>query len=330
MEIFLAEHMGMCKGLRLIMHRTNREITSTNKGDIYLFGELVHNVQAHEQLIKMGVKAQLFSPKDIPDKSRVIVGPHSAPPSILAQISERAKLVDTSCRYVLKVLEVARTLASEGYFIVFIGKSDHEEAEMIKKTIPESLVVSSESDISKLPYDKPLGLVSQSTQTYERYLELANAIEASGHVTKLGMTVCQETHQRQQAVVALAKTVDKMIVIGGRRSNNTIALANTSGRFVPTWHVETAAELQVDWFNKDDRVGVTAGASTPDTIVDKVVKRLGEIDLEKMIAAEKYGFVTGTNRLRWLVTRFRTFVLDRVLSMIEWLQHIRGRNPTGA
>lgn len=328
MEIFLAEHMGMCKGLRLIMHRTNREITSTNKGDIYLFGELVHNDQAHEQLIKMGVKAQLFSPKDISDNSRVIVGPHSAPPSILAQISERAKLVDTSCRYVLKVLEVARSLSSEGYCIVFIGKADHEEAVMIQNAIPGSLVVSVEADVFKLPRDRPLGLVSQSTQTYERYLQLAKVIEANGHITKIGMTVCQETHSRQQAVTALAKRVDKMIVIGGHRSNNTTALANTSQRFVPTWHIETAAELQMGWFDTRDRVGVTAGASTPDAIVDSVVKRLEEIGIEKM--TEKHGLILGTNKLRWLIIRLRTFLLDRILSMIEWIQHLRGRNPTGA
>jgi 4-hydroxy-3-methylbut-2-enyl diphosphate reductase len=329
MEIYLAEHMGMCRGLRLILHRTNREITSPRKDDIYLFRELVHNNQAHEYLLELGVKAQLFDPDDIPNNTRVIVGPHSAPPSVLTQISQRATLVDTSCKFVLKVLEVARALSNEGYRVVFIGMANHEEAEMIQGALPGSLLVSTELDVDKLPRDEPLGLVSQSTQTLERFMKLARFIEASGRIVKIGMTVCQETQNRQISVTALAKQVNKMIVIGGKHSNNTLALTETAQKFVPTWQIETATELKNEWFEADDRVGITAGASTPDVIVNSVVKRLQEINLE-ISSQKKTRFALDANKLRWLLIRIRTLFVNITLSLVEWIQHIRGRNPTGA
>lgn len=327
MEILLAEHMGMCKGLRLIIHRTKRELADAKDEAVYLYRELVHNDQAHEHLLDMGVKAQVFRPEDVPPNSRVIVGPHSAPPSVLVQLGARAKLADTSCVTVLKVLETAQSLFHEGYRVVFVGKADHEEAEMIRNAIPGSLLVSTEADIVTLPYGTPLGLVSQSTGTQERYLELARAIETSGHTTKVGMTVCQETHRRQEAVKALAQRVDKMIVIGGLRSSNSASLANTAKRCVPTWQIETAQELQTTWFQPQDRVGVTAGASTPDFVVAAIIERLQAIAAE-ITAHRWYDFALIVNTCRWQLARLRTFLLDRILATIEWIQYLRGRNPT--
>ena len=324
MQIYLATYMGMCRGLRLILHRTNREVREPSGNDIYLFKNLVHNHQAHKHLLDLGVKAQLFNPDDIPDNSRVIVGPHSAPPSVLRMISERATLIDTSCKFVLKVLVVAKELSKEGYCVVFIGNSNHEEAEMIENAIPDSFILSSENDIDKLPSDKPLGLVSQSTQTLERYLKFAELIKASGRKVKIGMTVCQETHKRQSAVIDLAKRVNKMIVIGGNHSNNTIALTETARKYTTTWQVETADELNPDWFEFEDKVGITAGASTPDTIVDSIVNRLQEINLDVM---SKDTSIT-SNKLRWNIVRMRTSISNIFFSMLEWVQHLRGRNPT--
>lgn len=277
----------------------------------------------------MGAKAQVFGIDEIPLGARVIVGPHSAPPTTLKKISKIANLADTSCKDVLKVLDVAKLFFKQGYRVVFVGVNDHEEAEMIKTSIPGAFIVSEELDIDHLPKNEVLGLVSQSTQTLENFTRLAKSIEDSGRRVVLGMTVCKETQLRQKAAKVLAQQVDKMVVVGDKNSHNTKELTTTCRKYVDTYQVETATELQAEWFGDTDKVGVSAGASTPDFVVDSVVKRLQEIASAKVILGRNKRYVLAMNKFRWETNQVRTLLLDRTLAFIEFIMHLLKRNPTG-
>jgi len=312
MEILLADEWGMCKGLRLIMHLTRQTLRRANDEQIYIYRSLVHNEQAHEALFDMGVRGIMKTVHDVPLGSTVIVGPHSASTLELEQLRNRATLVDTSCRDVIRVLDAARKHYSDGRRVVFVGLHSHEEAISILAEMPDTIIVSNESDVTKIPRDIPIALISQSTGTKELFNRVASTLGEKTDVA-VDCTVCNETHIRQIAATRLAKKCDVVVVIGGRKSHNTNELVNTCRRSAKVYLVETANELETDWFDNTTTVGVTAGASTPDNIVTEVVQRLNEISA----LFEGRRSPSWRNRSRWFYASVKTVVTDMLLLVFQ-------------
>ena len=313
MEILLADTWGMCKGLRLIMHRTHQTLRQRSEEQVFIYRSLVHNEQAHKELFDMGVQGIVKNVQEIPLGATVIVGPHSASAIELKHLKDRAVLIDTSCRDVIRVLDAARQHHATGHCIVFVGLSNHEEAISILTEFPDTLIVSNESDVVKVPRDAPLALISQSTGTKELFDKIANLLKEDASNVTVDCTVCNETHVRQVAAAKLVEKCDTVIVVGGKKSHNTNELANTCRRAAKVHLIETADELQIDWFNHETVVGVTAGASTPDNIVAEVVQRLNEI--ATLLEGQQRHRLQ--NKLRWFFAYTKIKFIDTTLLIFQ-------------
>lgn len=318
MRIVVATHMGQCKGLRRILHRTRSAIRRADGHPVYIFRELVHNRQAHEELLALGAAGVLEDEAGIPANAVLVVGPHSVPRAALAKLRATARVINTSCPTVLRVLTAARAVAHAGRVVVLVGQVEHEETEMVRSEIPDVVVVSCEADLAFLPRGRALGFVSQSTYSVDRYNWLAMVAKARGYDVVQEMTCCTEITERLGAARELARLVDKVVVVGGRNSHNTTLLREACQHIRPTWQIEIAEELQEEWFAATDVVGVTAGASTPDGAIDRVLERLRRIAVTKSPSRAWYRVLHGTSNAGVYLSRAKVKILDLGLRVLEW------------
>jgi 4-hydroxy-3-methylbut-2-enyl diphosphate reductase len=276
MHIQLAEHYGLCFGVRDAIAEAEQ---MAQHGPLTILGELVHNPIVRERLIRAGVReGGLDRPADT---HRVMITAHGASDAARAAWGATGRQVaDGTCPLVRHAHNQLRRLVDAGFFPVVIGKRGHVEVNGLTGDFPEACVVQEEADIVALPFDRGLGLISQTTQPIERVLALVEAIRAErpGSEVRFVDTVCQPTKNRQMALRKLLAECEMLVVVGGRNSNNTlqlVAAAEVAGRTV--LHVERAAELRPEWFEHGQRVGVTAGTSTLRETVAEVCGRLAEI-----------------------------------------------------
>jgi 4-hydroxy-3-methylbut-2-enyl diphosphate reductase len=276
MHIQLAEHYGLCFGVRDAIAEAEQ---MAQHGPLTILGELVHNPIVRERLIRAGVReGGLDRPADT---HRVMITAHGVSDAARAAWGATGRYVaDGTCPLVRHAHNQLRRLVDAGFFPVVIGKRGHVEVNGLTGDFPEACVVQEEADIVELPFDRGLGLISQTTQPIERVLALVEAIRAErpGSEVRFVDTVCQPTKNRQMALRKLLAECEMLVVVGGRNSNNTlqlVAAAEVAGRTV--FHVERAAELRPEWFEHGQRVGVTAGTSTLRETVAEVCGRLAEI-----------------------------------------------------
>jgi 4-hydroxy-3-methylbut-2-enyl diphosphate reductase len=276
MHIQLAEHYGLCFGVRDAIAEAEQ---MAQHGPLTILGELVHNPIVRERLIRAGVReGGLDRPADT---HRVMITAHGVSDAARAAwVATGRQVADGTCPLVRHAHNQLRRLVDAGFFPVVIGKRGHVEVNGLTGDFPEACVVQEEADIVALPFDRGLGLISQTTQPIERVLALVEAIRAErpGSEVRFVDTVCQPTKNRQMALRKLLAECEMLVVVGGRNSNNTlqlVAAAEVAGRTV--FHVERAAELRPEWFEHGQRVGVTAGTSTLRETVAEVCGRLAEI-----------------------------------------------------
>jgi 4-hydroxy-3-methylbut-2-enyl diphosphate reductase len=272
-DIELATAMGMCTGLRRILARTKSEL---RHGPLSVFGEFVHNPKVYDSLAAAGAD-RIDHVNEVEPGARVVIGPHGNRADIKASVSDvGATLIDTSCPRVMRVVDAGIAAHRAGRTVVFVGREGHEEAEMLRATVGTVYVVDRLEDVDALPRG-PLGLVAQSTLTESRYSEVVDSIAATCRSFVVEDTICPETIARQQSALLLANGVDLLVVVGSQRSHNTVALAATCATVTRVVLVNGADELDASWFREVRRVGVTAGASTPDDVVDEVLDCLRQL-----------------------------------------------------
>jgi len=192
-------------------------------------------------------------------------------------VSRGLKVIDATCPFVKKAQQYAGLLKEEGYQVVILGDRDHPEVKGLVSYAGEDVIVL--DDNTPLPKLKPkVGVVVQTTQPVEALKHvLANIVEHAKEI-KVYNTICNSTALRLKETENMARKVDVMIVVGGKNSANTTQLANLCRSLsVKTYHIETAEEIQDNWFEKTKKVGVTAGASTPNWIIKEVEKRIRDI-----------------------------------------------------
>jgi (E)-4-hydroxy-3-methyl-but-2-enyl pyrophosphate reductase len=238
-------------------------------------GPLIHNPQVVRDLESKGVRVA----KSIAEADCAIVMPsHGVPRDVLAEAEAAGlRVIDATCPFVAKVHSRVRALASKGYTVVVVGDAGHSEVKAIRGAAgDDSIVISSVDEVDGHDWGgKKVGIVSQTTQTPERFGEVVGRIAERAAEVVAYNTICYATHDRQTAARGLAPEVEAMFVVGGRNSANTnrlVEICEESG--VPTYHIETASEIDPKWVAGMSVVGLTAGASTPEWIIDEVRMRL--------------------------------------------------------
>lgn len=281
MKVLVAKHAGVCYGVQRALDLAQKTVDETPDKQVYSLGPLIHNPQAVEQLNQSGVI--VADSVDDVEQGALIIRSHGVAPDVIEHAKERGLIViDATCPHVSKAQEAARVLAREGYYIVIVGEADHPEVAGIKAYAGgDALVI---SDASELPHRLPsrrVGVVVQTTQLEEVLSEVTSQLLPLTNELRVYNTICSATSLRQQAARELAAQVDVVVVVGGHNSGNTTRLAEICREVnARTYHVETAQEVQRDWFEGAHIAGVTAGASTPDEQMQGVIQKIEEMDID--------------------------------------------------
>lgn len=274
MEVLLADEAGFCFGVKRAIN-TAYKAASEGAG-VYCLGPIIHNPQEVERLRQAGVMT-VDDLSSLQPGDKVIIRSHGVPPTVLAEACEKGlTVVDLTCPFVAKAQQYAKSLSSEGYQVVVVGEKDHPEVQsIVGHAGGNAAVVETPDDIAGMKFQHRIGVVAQTTQSYGNFSEIVLKLFRLSKELRVYNTICNSTAQRQHAARTLAAKADVMLVVGGRNSANTTRLAmvcRQEGK--PTYHIETAEEIRPEWLEGVTRVGVTAGASTPDWIVDAVVLKL--------------------------------------------------------
>ena len=280
MEVILAKSAGFCYGVSRALN-TVLDAARAQQKPMFTLGPLIHNPQEIEKLESQGVKS-VSDISDIPAGSIVVMPSHGVSESVMDQAKAAdLEIIDVTCPYVNKVHRVAETLAKNGYQVVILGDKGHTEVRGILSTAgEEALVVSEASELCSAKLKDRVGIVAQTTQTRERYQALVAEVSSRAYEVRAYNTICNATSDRQGAALEVAEHVDVMLVVGGRNSANTRRLAEICAHAgVPTHLVEVAGEIDSTWFAGAKKVGVTAGASTPDWIIQEVIRKVEELQV---------------------------------------------------
>lgn len=282
MKILRAREMGFCFGVRRavdIMEETLKE-----RGPMVSLGSVVHNPQVVGRLRDEGLEV-IGDPAEAGGRA-VAITAHGVGPEVIATIEAHgSEIVDTTCPIVTRSQQWAKRLSEEGFAVVIFGDPNHKEMRGVQAWAKgKTLTWRSEKDIELLPDDFPsrIGVLSQTTETEAHFASFVRKLFEVNmdRISELRVlnTLCHATTSQQAATVELARDVSLMIVVGGRESANTRHLADVARECgVQTYHVEEPGEIDAAWLEGHEAVGVTAGASTPDFIIDEVVDRLREL-----------------------------------------------------
>lgn len=277
MKIIRANHLGMCFGVRDAIDLAKQK---SAESPVTVLGQLVHNEHVLEDLKQHGIR---FA--DEPTDARtttVLITAHGASNKRLNLArSAGHHVIEATCPLVHQAHRELRMLLMAGYHPVIIGKPDHVEVLGMTEDLESFDVIETTADTDKLTDHPKLGLVAQTTQPIDRVNELVTRIRdrfPKSDVTFMD-TVCRPTKDRQSAAVDLARQCSVVIVVGGKNSNNTHELVTTCAKHCErVHHVTNANELRASWFDQNDAVGITAGTSTPDWIIDSVETALKEFE----------------------------------------------------
>ena len=272
-EIQIANAAGFCFGVKKAIQKAE------TMDRAFIFGSLIHNPQEVARLASLNKKI-VHSLDEIED-NRVVITAHGLDINVIGQMKEKKlEIIDTTCPLVTKIYNEGQKLQAKGLQIVIIGDPKHVEVKGIASRMNQPIIIYHEEDIEKVPQGSRVGVVCQSTLLMEKFDMFVELLKARCAEVIPVNTICKPTKDRQSAAASLSKLMDVMIVIGGRNSSNTHKLADTCMMNLPhdTYHVETAQELEPKWFDGKNKVGITAGASTPDYLIEEVIAKIRSYD----------------------------------------------------
>ena len=276
MKILLAKDAGYCFGVRDAVNLAYD--TAEQNGDVYMLGHIVHNENVVQDLDSAGAKV-INSLDDVPEDKPILFRAHGTPVETWDDAyTKQINIVDATCPLVLEIHVEVKKLESEGRRIIIIGDHGHDEVVGIASQIKDAIIVSSPEEAQALRKTKRAGVVSQSTQTIENVQEIINIIMTKVFDLRFVNTICYPTKRNQSQIKELANQCDVMIVIGSFTSANSKRLtALAKERNAHSFQVTCADEIDAVWLKDAETVGVSAGASTPDKIIDEVLTKIKEI-----------------------------------------------------
>lgn len=275
MDVILADNAGACYGVQRALDMAHE--AAAGDGPVHTLGQLIHNPGVVAELDAVGVHVA-DAPEDV-GEGTVIIRSHGVTPDVHESLDGRGlNVVDATCPHVARAQRAAAELANEGCRVIVVGEEGHPEVEGLRAYAKrEGTKVDVVPSPDHVPADlrAPIGIVVQTTQRRENLDAVVDAVRAQGIEPVVKRTICSATRLRQDAAADLAGKVDAMVVIGGRNSSNTTRLAEICAAACPrAFHIESADEIAPAWFEGCETVGVTAGASTPESQIADVVARL--------------------------------------------------------
>ena len=276
MKVLLAKTAGFCFGVKRAVDTVYQQVEENKDCKIYTFGPIIHNDEVIKDMQAKGVTV-LEGEEDLPKAKNgiVIIRSHGVPKRICDRMDELGiQYVDATCPFVKKIHKIAMEKAEEGAFLVVIGNPVHPEVEGIMGWAGEDAAVIStaeEAEHLTVPEDRKICVVAQTTFNYNKFKELVEIISKRRYDISVLNTICSATKERQTETARIADRVDAMIVIGDKRSSNTQKLfeicKNTCNN---TYYIQTLDDLNVNQLRSVETVGITAGASTPNNIIEEV------------------------------------------------------------
>lgn len=279
MNIISAKSAGFCFGVKRAVDTVYQEIEAGK--NIYTFGPIIHNEEVVRDLEEKGVVV-INSIEELGKhpKGTVIIRAHGVEKGVCEEIRKMGfDIIDATCPFVLKIHRLVERYSDGGNQIVIMGNEEHPEVKGIKSwsASPSTAVIYSREDALKYRADpeKKVCIVSQTTFNYNKFQELVEIIKEKGYDIIVLNTICNATEERQTEAASIAKQVDAMIVIGGRNSSNTQKLFEICKKECNnTYYIQTIKDLDFKCFESTDNVGITAGASTPNKIIEEVQKNV--------------------------------------------------------
>jgi len=279
MKIEKARELGFCFGVR----RALKIIEGAADGGtgINTLGPIVHNKTVVARLKSLGVGVA-DNPDDL--KGQVIaISSHGVSPAVYEKIQAKgARLIDTTCPIVRSAQKAAQRLAKAGFGVIIFGEASHPEVRGLLGWAGDKAIASMDVDtITAQMMPKRIGILAQTTQSRGEFATFVNRLTEKflpyAQEIRVINTLCQETQKRQLAAEELAETSGLMFVIGGHNSANTRRLAEVCSPIVETHHIENADEIDAQWVRGKKKIGITAGASTPDEAIEQVIQRIERI-----------------------------------------------------
>jgi len=278
MEIVIAKHAGFCEGVDRAFQIALE--TARSGRQVFMLGNLVHNKQVVDKLKSQGIRS-VSSLTEIPSNSNgvLLISAHGVPPEVYYQAKNlKLEIIDTTCPWVKKAQKLAKQLADEGCVVVIVGDKGHAEVRGLIGWSGEKAVVAETLDDIKhlrLTADLCVGMIAQTTQAEDHFQKMAAALKQKVSAVKIHNTICGATYKRQSTAVEVAGQVDLMLVIGDQMSANTKRLTELcAATGTETHQIQTVKELNKNWLKGQQKVGVTAGASTPEWVIEEVIEEL--------------------------------------------------------
>ena len=269
MKIIIAKDAGYCFGVRDAVDMAYD--IADKEGSVYMLGDIVHNEKVVEDLNKAGTKV-VNSLDDVPEDATVLFRAHGTKNDIWDDAKRRSlKIKDATCPLVHEIHSEVKKISEDGRQIIVIGDHGHDEVVAIADQVPNTIVVSTPEEANKLKKFKKAGIVSQSTQSIENVQNIINILMTKVFDLHFVNTICFPTKRNQEQIKELASMVDLMVIIGSFTSANSKRLTYLSSDINKnTYQVTGPEDLNIKWFKQIKSVGISAGASTPDYLIDQV------------------------------------------------------------
>ena len=287
MKLIIAKDAGYCFGVRDAVNLAYE--TANQDGDLYMLGHIVHNENVVKDLDDAGAKV-VRKLNDVPDGKPIMFRAHGTATTVWGDAQKKdMNIIDATCPLVKEIHDEVIKLEKEGRQIVIIGDHGHDEVIGIASQVKEPIIVSTPDEANQLRKMKKAGVVSQSTQTIENVQDIINILMTKVFDLRFVNTICFPTKRNQQQLKDLSEKCDAIVVIGSFTSANSKRLTQLAEeRNDRSYQVTCADDLNPEWFNDSDVVGITAGASTPDNIIEDVTAKIKSFskNLEKELVYE--------------------------------------------
>jgi len=278
MKIKLASSYGFCYGVKRAIDIAQKHQNSLT------YGPIIHNKDEINRLkenFNIGLAENL---DEIQSGDTVVIRTHGIPKGELEILNKQKNtVIDATCPYVTKPQQIVEKMSKDGYSIVIFGDKEHPEIKGVvsyANNRDDAFIVLETDDLAKLPLKNKVAVVSQTTRKVKDFLDIVNALILDHKEVRVFNTICNATFENQDATAKLAKEADIMVVIGGKHSSNTKQLHSiASNSCKDSYLIENETELQQEWFENKKLCGISAGASTPDWIVQNVINKIKSLEL---------------------------------------------------
>ena len=278
MKVTLAKSAGFCFGVKRAVDMVYEQIEDAKERPIYTYGPIIHNEEVVKELAEKGVRV-IAEDADLHglEPGTVIIRSHGVGRKVKEDLENAGfTIVDATCPFVQKIHRYVAKYAEEGYFVLIVGSESHPEVQGIVGWMPNDsyAVISTPQDLEDLALaGEKICIVSQTTFNYNKFQELVEIIRKKGYDILVLNTICNATEERQSEAAMIARDVDAMIVIGGKHSSNTQKLFEICKKECQdTYYIQTKEDLDLSVLQSISKVGITAGASTPNKIIEEVQK----------------------------------------------------------